>query len=266
MFFRLMQAIYKFILFIMAQNNAIALKLPELWRQDVRLWFVQVEAAFIASNITQDSTKYYNVVSKLDGSLLSCVSDIISAPPATDKYTTLKDRIIKEFDISPISKLDQVFNSSLGEKKPSQLFREMTTASGENLSEASIKQLWLLKLPKHLAAVLSVATGTIQQIVDQADKMMEYHDSSSSTVAQVSKSDEVADLKEQIAAINRKLSNISFNQPRSSSSRNRSPTPYRRQRSNSPHRSPASSDFCWYHAKFGKNASKCRPPCSYQKN
>lgn len=263
MFFRLIQAILK--LFVMSQNNAIALKLPELWRQDVRLWFVQVEAAFIASRITQDDTKFYNVVSKLDGSLLSCVSDIISTPPAENKYNALKDRIIKEFDISPVAKLDQVFNSTMGEKKPSQLYREMSAAGGTDLSEASIKQLWLLKLPKHLAAVLSVATGSVQQIVDQADKMMEYHDSSTSTVAQVSKNDEIAELKEQIAVLNRKLKDINISQSQSSS-RNRSPTPYRRQRSNSPQRSRSSSNFCWYHEKFGKNASKCRPPCSFPKN
>lgn len=117
------------------------------------------------------------VVSKLDGYLLSCVSELIS-PLETEKYKTLKERIIKEFDISPISKLDQVFISTFSEKKPSQLFRDMTIASRENLSEASIKQLWLLKMPKHLGAVLLEATSTIQQIVDQTDKMMEYHVSS----------------------------------------------------------------------------------------
>lgn len=81
----------------------------------------------------------------------------------------------------------------------------MTAASGTDLSESSVKQLWLLKLPKHLAAVLSVAAGSMQEIVDQADKMMEYHDPTSSSVAEVSKHDEMSELKEQIMSINRKL-------------------------------------------------------------
>lgn len=109
MLFRFIQAILNFFKFIMSTtSNAIVLKLPELWSQDVRLWFVQVEAAFIASRITQDETKYYNVVAKL-----SCVSDISSSPPDENKFKALKDRIIKEFDVSPVTKLNKVLNSTL---------------------------------------------------------------------------------------------------------------------------------------------------------
>ena len=36
--------------------------------------------------------------------------------------------------------------------------------------------------------------------------------------------------------------------------------PRRRSRSPAPHRQP--QDLCWYHAKYGEDARKCKPPCS----
>lgn len=242
------------------EANAIGLKLPEFWRQNVRLWFIQVEAAFVASGIVQDNTKYYNVVAKLDGSLLPYVSDIISQPPANEKYVALKNRIISAFDDSPVCKLDKVLHSALGDKKPSQLYRDMIMTGGANLTPDAIKQLWLMKLPQNLSAVLSVSTAPIDQIVQQADTMIEYQESTTS-VASVCQDNEIKDLKGQIADLNRKIQEMSVTRSRSPS-HNRAPG--RRFRSLSPRNS--SSSLCWYHAKFGNKATKCKPPCNFSKN
>lgn len=64
------------------------------------MWFINIEAQFILSNITQDSTKYYAVVSSLNSEALSHVSDIVRHPPTDNLYKTLKERLIAEFSDS----------------------------------------------------------------------------------------------------------------------------------------------------------------------
>lgn len=94
------------------ENAAISLSLPEFYRPDVRLWFLQAEAAFAGSNITQDSTKNYKVVARLDGSLLAVVADILETPPAEEKYSTLKKRLLDHFGESKKSTLDKLLHYS----------------------------------------------------------------------------------------------------------------------------------------------------------
>lgn len=79
------------------QINRIALKLPQFWCNNIQLWFVQVEAAFVLSGITVDETKYASLVASLDEDTLTHVSDIIFQPPNDRKYDTLKERLIAEF-------------------------------------------------------------------------------------------------------------------------------------------------------------------------
>ena len=50
----------------MANENAVALKLPPFWISQPRVWFQQTEAQFALRKITADETKYFNVVAALD--------------------------------------------------------------------------------------------------------------------------------------------------------------------------------------------------------
>ena len=50
----------------MANENAVALKLPPFWISQPRVWFQQAEAQFALRNITAHDTKYFYVVAALD--------------------------------------------------------------------------------------------------------------------------------------------------------------------------------------------------------
>ena len=69
----------------MAEENAVALKLPTFWCSQPRVWFAQAEAQFEIRKITADETRYYYVLSALDQDTATRLLDLISAPPSTDK-------------------------------------------------------------------------------------------------------------------------------------------------------------------------------------
>jgi len=59
----------------MADNNAVALKLPVFWTQQPQVWFLQTEAQFNIRKIADDTTMYYYVVSLLDQSTARRITD-----------------------------------------------------------------------------------------------------------------------------------------------------------------------------------------------
>ena len=63
-----------------AQIAKLGVKLPLLWRNNIKLWFVQAESNFQLSGITNDITKYNNVVAAIDPETLTAVSDILLNP------------------------------------------------------------------------------------------------------------------------------------------------------------------------------------------
>ncbi|GFU40530.1 hypothetical protein NPIL_427861 [Nephila pilipes] len=77
-------------------NNAqqhllsVATKLPPLWKHNIKLWFLQAETNFELSGITNDVTKYSNVLAAIDSEILSVVSDLLFDPPHADRYAALK--------------------------------------------------------------------------------------------------------------------------------------------------------------------------------
>ena len=62
--------------------NRVSCKIPPLWKNNIQIWFVQVEANFATSQITNYLTKYNTVVS-IDADSLVLVFDSILNPPPT---------------------------------------------------------------------------------------------------------------------------------------------------------------------------------------
>ena len=61
----------------MANENAVALKLPPFWISQPGVWFQQAEAQFTLRNITADDTKYFYVVAALDQETASRLIDFL---------------------------------------------------------------------------------------------------------------------------------------------------------------------------------------------
>jgi len=71
----------------------IAVRILPFWPEEPELWFTQLEGQFILCGITNDA-KYAHVLSKIEPKQAWEIKDVITRPPAADKYRTLKKAFI----------------------------------------------------------------------------------------------------------------------------------------------------------------------------
>ena len=84
--------------------NAVSVQLPSFWSEDPELWFLRVEAQFSLRNVTNDDTKFYNVVSALDNTASVEIKNVLLHPPAQGKYGALKSALLAAFATSQAQK------------------------------------------------------------------------------------------------------------------------------------------------------------------
>ncbi|KAF7280530.1 hypothetical protein GWI33_005774 [Rhynchophorus ferrugineus] len=80
--------------------SRVSFKPPEFWKTEPETCFYRVEAQFRAAGITTAATKFDYTIASLNHDVLSEMIDTIRKPPTTNKYDTLKHRLIKWFAIS----------------------------------------------------------------------------------------------------------------------------------------------------------------------
>lgn len=266
--------------------SAINLKLPAFYPSDPALWFGQVENLFLTRRITSQKSKFAYIVSSLQPEVAQEVRDILLNPPTQTPYDTIKAELIRRTSASEQKRLRQLLISEeLGDRKPTQLLRRMHQLLGDRQLESSIlKQLFVQRLPTNVQLILASLSDTvdIESLATIADKIVEANPiqtpvsvvqpspapvaAAATTVSSTVSPDTVAlhelvsKLTLQVQELTTKVSELSTHH-----SRGRSRSPRRRSHSRSRPRSSSSSRqaLCWYHAKHGDNAVKCKPPCNY---
>ena len=243
--------------------DRVAIKPPPFWKADPNLWFVQLEAQFALSNISADLTKYNHVVSVIDTGILSQISDLILNPPATNKYDTIKDRLISIYSDSQDKKLKTLIaDISLGDKKPSQLLNEMSRLGGSSVSNELLKSLWMQQLPAHIQAVLVTSNESLNNLALMADKVAEIEQPRSFAVQNNEPS--LTDVIQKLYNEVQELKNKCYQRDRSPNTSQRR----LRRSSTPPLRQPQEGDgeICWYHLHFKDRARTCKPPCRMEAN
>lgn len=245
---------------------AVSVKLPDFWKNDPNMWFAQAEAQFHLARITQDETKFWHIVAKIDQSVICHISDLVNTPPDINKYKAVKERLIARFALSPQARIEQLLGSSdLGDLRPSHLLARMQEiATGLNVDESIMKTLFLQRIPSHARAILSISDGSLSKLAEMADRML---DSSASNVASCSvptpslptpssSSLDYSSLKGEIDALTAEIRRLKARPSRT------------RSRSSSRPSTAGEEMICWYHRKYGGQAEHCRAPCSFnrQKN
>lgn len=259
-----------------------SVKLPEFWKANPDLWFLQVEAQFHTRKITSEYTKYYAVIGALNAEALQEVSDLIRAPVGPDSYRTLKENLVKRFTDSIERQLHKLLTEcELGDKKPSQLLRYIRTLAGTRATEDLLRTKWLGLLPETTHKILKVVQGvTLDQLADLADSLMENNSSayimatnpysrptSTTTAApteSVPLSQELGDIKTLLVELTNQNKEIlaKLSKPSEGGHHSR-PRSTDRSQHGSRSASPESLGLCFYHARFGNKAHRCTRPCTY---
>ena len=264
----------------------VLLKLPPFWTADPLVWFAQIESQFATRGITSQRTKYEYVVASLSQDIAMEVRDILISPPAVQPFSTLKDKLLLRTTVSEQRRLQTLLTTvELGDRTPSQLLREMQRLLGESvqqIDQALIRELFLQRLPPSIRMIMA-STGpdiSLDAQATLADKMMEVspalHQVHSVEQGQrrserpeqqpeQSLKSDIRDLKWQMEELTHKVDQLMTARSRPES-RSLNPAPRPRQRSQSGNRPegtryPFRNDTCYYHFKFGDQATRCEGPC-----
>ena len=235
--------------------SALQIKLPPFWPADPQVWFAQVEAQFTTRGITTQKTRFDFVVASLAPEFATEVRDLVLHPPEANPYDTLKEQLIIRTAASEQRRLQQLFNAEeLGDRKPSQLLRRMQQLLGEKANStdtAFMRELFLQRLPSNVRMVLASTpdTGNITELAQLADKVVEV---ATPSVSGITTTTELDQLRQEVAELKTMLRSLQTVNKKSQRGRSPSSAPQRQQ----------TQDVCWYHAKFGDRAQKCKPPCS----
>ncbi|XP_031337258.1 uncharacterized protein LOC116166447 [Photinus pyralis] len=249
-------------------------KLPIFWQKDPVLWFAQVDAQLHTYKIRSDITRFFTVVAALDCNVLQQVSDVVANLPSTDKYETIKKKLIAAYSDSQDHQLRKLLNEiELGDHKPSQLLRQMRSLADKRINEDVLKTLWVQRLPQNVQLILSASEGvTLDKMADVADKLVEIYASGSISAVNRAASPRRTNMSEsasallvmqkQIEMLTDMVKTLTTDRGRSQQRYGRSKSRSRTHSGNSRHR-PA-EEVCYYHASFGEKARKCKPPCNFK--
>ena len=241
-----------------AAVHTVSLKLPPFWQDDPALWFHQVEAQFATKGITQQLTKYNYIVSSLAPEIGREVRDVIVTVPADAPFDTLKERLVSRTSLTESQRMQKLLSlQPLGDQKTSQLLRRIEQLADKTGNDNPILQeIFLTRLPVAVQLVLkSHPEKSTEQLASLADSLVAVIPEASlpwsfSTIAPVAANIDT------IASLRSELEDLKFQFSLQQKTGKFSP----------PSTTSPSVTLCWYHARFGKDATKCKKPCSMSGN
>jgi hypothetical protein len=216
-----------------AQVAHVAVKLPEFWVKDPKMWFSQAEAQFRRARITAETTMY--------------------------DYVLLGSYGMTKWQMA-YSLLD---HPDLGDRRPSAMMAEMLSLRFQTTAPDSLfLALFLRRLPASIRDHLAAANHTTAtEMATHADILWDAR----STTSVSAVTDSLVAVSVRSASPNRCT--------KSPDRRARSPVRrgHRRGGGRQPPRRPTpgrpdGKNICWTHKKYGVDATNCRPGCEWAEN
>ncbi|XP_022174682.1 uncharacterized protein LOC111036798 [Myzus persicae] len=243
------------------ENNATAspaidavanFRLPTFWNQSPTFWFNHAEAMFAAQRITSNASKVHYVVGALDQATIRTVGDLLGTSAS---YEAIRTRLIEAFATSNAAKYRELVRpGGLGDRRPSQLLRDMRSNLPPGIGEEALKEFWMQRLPSNVRVVLNSLDASLDSIAARADRIMDASNPLDVDVvsreADTDLAGTVAALAKQVQALTQLISSSAGPQQRHSSPTDAGQLP--------------PSQRCFYHETYGAKARKCRPPCNFR--
>ncbi|XP_046384967.1 uncharacterized protein LOC124155293 [Ischnura elegans] len=241
--------------------SRMAMRVPPFCAERPNLLFAQLEGHFKMAGIMEDNDKFWVLVAYLDTRYVQEVEDIITNPPAADKFTKLREELVRRLSVSEHQRIKQLLdNEEIGNRTPTQFLRHLRLLAGEAIPDDFLRTIWRSRLPRHKHAILvTQANMSLADLPSLADKVAEATPSAQITAMG---SDAVLErLMTKIEALTQQVAALAMDRDSRTRSRSRS-RDRQRNRTQSSHRSQQDG-VCWYHSRFGERATKCTHPCTY---
>lgn len=240
-------------------SSAQPLKVPAtpFVADNIDMWFWSMERWFEGTNVVDDNHRFSAVLLALPLPTVAVFKEQLDNLPQVGKYQFAKKLISKHFARNEFDRIKTlVDNVELGDAKPSELYAHMREIAGNVVSHATLKGLWIMRLPDQWRPSLALTSNEPLDFLHAADLM---HDvtprSSICSINPTSATDAVA---ADIQHPNQLVCALGKPKPTKKKffSRGSNRTPVSSQ--------SADQSLCCYHAAFGARARNCKQPCSWK--
>ncbi|XP_051156384.1 uncharacterized protein LOC127278627, partial [Leptopilina boulardi] len=208
---------------VVSAGGLNSLRVPQFLPNKIGLWFRLLEAQFTTSRISKDETKFNITIANIGEKYIEQVEDVIMSPPDENKYEYLKLQLTKRLTDSDSSRVRQLLESEeIGDRKPSQFFRDLKKLATSSVPEEFILTLWKNRLPSDTQRVLAASNiADINALVDTADRVHEIP-RNAGRIAEINKDNDLVNWKEEIKKLREEISALSVGRARKSNKVSRS--------------------------------------------
>ncbi|CAH0730325.1 unnamed protein product, partial [Brenthis ino] len=225
-------------------------KLPDFWVDMPRLWFAQFEAV-MAPQKQEEEAKCNMVIAKLGRDSIQLLQ----------VYEESAERQFQKL----VSELE------LGAQKPTHLLRRMKELGRPaQVSDQTLKSLWLSRMPSSVRAVIAVCQDqSLDSLAVIADKIVENSRSYEmatvdNSIAQVSP-EPLAGLVNQMNKLALEIASLRSEVQSSRRPRSRSRPIYRSRSRSLKRRAPEDPGcLCRFHYRFKSKATRCEQQCNWK--
>ena len=238
-------------------------------KENPQAWFTYFNSLCDRNGLLNNQAKIDALVPRLDSNTFLSVQPMLDG---THSFGDIKDFLVNKFARPLDQQLQELLQlPSLGDLKPSDFLEQARSAvSGDDMSDAVLCEILMMKLPTEVQTTLSVILGSpLNEFAAAADTAMRRF--SAPLVSSINSSTpRFSQNNHDVRPLNIEKPH---NLPHSSSIRHNRPRhnfiPSRdfggnKFRSCKPGFYRDSNQLCFYHARFGRNARKCVTPCNWK--
>ena len=158
--------------------NAVAVKLPALWPDNPRKWFLHCEAKFRLHRITAQQTMFDHCINVMTAEQSDVVMDLMERGPSPTCYDDLKQAYVERRTPSTAERIQRLRKlGPITDQRPSDLLRLMERILGRSIEGDEIaKEEFVRRLPAQTQLIIrsqaelfiDYVTMAKQQAVDMA--------------------------------------------------------------------------------------------------
>ena len=243
--------------------SAKKVELPEFWDDQPHLWFARAEEEFSLKGISLDSTKYSYLVARLPKAVAARVHDELMSKDDKLPYTVLKQRLLTTFSPSDYQRGEQILDLPASHaEKPSVTMDRMLSLLPQEVSRAQpgflFRTLFLRKMPADIRILLADEKSlSMRDLALKADVFWASRPAAAACVAAVPPPLEFSDEPGPAHG--------AYAVPAApAAAHGACPVPAAAAQAAAVSAVSQPSSLCFYHDRFGAQARKCEPGCTYR--
>lgn len=155
-------------------SHYVPINLPKFWENDIALWFTTIENIFRLKGVYGEVQRYELLLTALDLRHLQKLEYSMTNLDKHRPYTQIREEILNIFAPSPDRRLNELlYETQLGDRKPSELLFLMRKLLGTNESPHLLKKLFLERLPPDTQKIIvSGPDCDLNELAQRADRVM----------------------------------------------------------------------------------------------